>query len=409
MSSIHLSRPLRLARPIGLTSIFGIQPCYPRPSLVSSCHYEKPSGVRSFHIAPAVVAVTQATQDAIISLHSATHMPWFLIIPAFAAGISVFRLPLKVYTHDLDRRRLRLQPVLRAWMERNIRAIHLEAEKSVQTLSQAHLRREANIRLWRTHRRIYSSLGLQHWKSYTDLLGLPFWLIGAECIRRLCGGPRGIIGRFFAGPADEVPTVPSIEGTGEMTGPAVENVAATVGHLSAADPSAASAVVEHAKYLPDPSIALEGCLWFPDLAAADPYHILPIALSAVLVFRLIPRSAARRRHVLGLGGDNELDTVVKESWLVRLRFKLQRVLILLAAAVGPMTMDLPAAIHLYWLCSSLFSWVTNRALAYMIPIKSERVSWCKDTDPPVYITPRQREKSALQTAREEGNHDKIEK
>ncbi|KAI6084279.1 hypothetical protein F4821DRAFT_176041 [Hypoxylon rubiginosum] len=398
MSSLYLSRPLRLARPLGLISRSRFQPHHARPSLVSLYHYEKRPGVRSFHIASGVLAVTQATQDAMISLHSATHVPWFLIIPLLAAGINiVFRLPLDAYTRIIIQRRRNLSPVLEAW---RARIVHDVFKDSKGRVLRPRMIKEGAKKIAANDRRIYRSLGLQTWKTFAGFLGLPIWLVGIECIRRLCGGPRGIIGSLVAGFTGDVSHVPAAasnaEGTstGEAAGPAADTMTATASHISTVDPSTtASAVVEHARYLPDPSIALEGCLWFPDLTAADPYHILPIALSVVLVSQVIPKTNTLRRQVFGLDPKDGFD-VDSEKMLARTsqwRLRLNRAFILLAAAVGPITMDLPAALHLYWLCSSLIHWATNWTLSHLIPaFRYDNGIACEGVEPWL-IRPRQKE------------------
>lgn len=54
--------------------------------------------------------------------------------------------------------------------------------------------------------------------------------------------------------------------------------------------------------LPVPSLETGGILWFTDLAAADPYYIMPIASSAVLFFvmRVSTRSHCIRVSVYGM-------------------------------------------------------------------------------------------------------------
>lgn len=39
-------------------------------------------------------------------------------------------------------------------------------------------------------------------------------------------------------------------------------------------------------YLPVPSLQTGGALWFPDLTAADPFYILPLAVTGTMFFIL---------------------------------------------------------------------------------------------------------------------------
>ncbi|XXG96325.1 SNAP receptor [Hypoxylon texense] len=303
-------------------------------------------------------------------------MPWFLLIPLLAAGINVvFRLPFDIYNQKIHQRRSKLGPILQAWSMRVTRDVKNEGVPPLLW------KKEATKRFGRAKSRIFRGLGLQDWKTYGGFLGLPFWLIGIECVRQLCGGPRGIIGSATAGRPESAPIAPSIQEATEAA-PA-EIVSAPASHVSTVDPSTVSAVAEHAKYLPDPSIALEGCLWFPDLSVADPYHILPFALSAVLVANSLPKTSAGKRQLFGLNPERSAVQTAAPAW----RLRLNRAAMLLGGVIGPLTMDLPAALHLYWLCSAVTRSVTNRALSYFMPVKLKLVNRCTSNQGPI-IWPR---------------------
>ncbi|KAI1769778.1 hypothetical protein F4818DRAFT_313031 [Hypoxylon cercidicola] len=376
MSSVHR---LRLARPLGLISRAGIQ--HPQSNI--PYQYKHRSGVRSFHVAPEVLAITQATQDAVLSLHSATQIPWFLLIPLLAAGMNVvFRLPFDVYIRKLYQRRSKLLPILQAWSWRVSRDVHKEGVPPAQR------EKAAMERFRKTESRIYHNLGLQTWKTYIGIFGFPFWLLGIDSVRRLCGGPDGLL-RLVTGSAEAAPGVP---GATEATATTADTMTADTSHVSTVDPSTVTAVVEHARQLPDPSIALEGCLWFPDLTVADPYHILPFALSAVLVANVLPKTSAAMRLQFGLKPKDESagPTAVPE-W----RLRLGRALILLSAAVGPITINLPAAVHLYWLSSAATRWITSQALSYLIQ-NEKAISRCIGTEANI-IRPQQSERPKPQS------------
>ncbi|KAL2117218.1 hypothetical protein VTJ04DRAFT_9386 [Mycothermus thermophilus] len=186
--------------------------------------------------------------------------------------------------------------------------------------------------------------GTQSWKEYVPALAVfPVWMVGIEGVRRLCGGPRGWIGTLLFGAG-------SSEGT-----EALANGAAAMGDgLAAMTP-----------YMADPSLMTGGCLWFTNLAAADPYHILPFALSAILVANMAPRNKIAWRVLLtGEPSPGALPGTVPVQW----RLRLQRSLLLVALAVGPMTMDLPAALHLYWLASATISYVSTTVIWRTMPL-----------------------------------------
>ncbi|OTB16397.1 hypothetical protein K445DRAFT_32637, partial [Daldinia sp. EC12] len=291
---------------------------------ISPCSFKHQPGVRSFHVAPPVAStIIQTAEDALLALHSLTHTPWFLTIPIAAVGISLaFRLPFNAYTHRINQQRARFTPVLMGWTGRIARDLRREEVPSSRE------QKELLARHKKVASRIYRTVGLQDWKLYSSFLGLPFWLIGIESVRRICGGPRGILGQIATSSLD-------------ITTTATEQV-------HTVDPNVVATAAEHTKNLLDPSIAFEGCLWFPDLSVPDPYHILPLALSSLLVWNLLPKSQAGQR-------------------------RLRRMLIVLSALIGPMTADLPAALHLYWLSTSIAHTVTSKLLSKFMPIDTKVV------------------------------------
>jgi inner membrane protein COX18 len=117
------------------------------------------------------------------------------------------------------------------------------------------------------------------------------------------------------------------------------------------------------RYLADPSMATGGCLWFPDLTAADPLHILPLALSAILVLNVMPKSMPQLRILLGLDSTPE-GAIGSSKW----RLRLQRSLLMVAMAVGPLTMDLPAALHLYWISSAALTATQTIIISWLMPM-----------------------------------------
>ncbi|KAI0830932.1 hypothetical protein F5Y06DRAFT_205147 [Hypoxylon sp. FL0890] len=385
MSSALWSHPLRAAKPLGLLSRTPNQLPLTRSKRLLPHRYGSQPGVRSFHIAPAALAVVQATQEAIISLHSITHIPWFLMIPCVAIGINVvFRLPLNIYTRRIYQGRSKLGLVLQGWSWRIERDVHQEG------VSVAQHKKEVRKRYKKAASRIYRKMGLQGWKLYSSILGFPFWLTGIESVRRICGGPRGILGAFLTGRNEDAATASSTQGDVETA------ISSTVAadHVSTVDPSTASLVAEHARHLPDPSLTVEGYLWFPDLSVADPYHLLPLALSIVTVANLLPKTRAELRRLVGLKAD---DGSTVETPGTQSQLRMRRGLILLGSMIGPITADLPAALHLYWLTSSATHWVTEKILSHFIPIKAKVLGRCKGAELHV-IRPNRTEKITPQAS-----------
>ncbi|KAI1135770.1 hypothetical protein F5Y05DRAFT_160012 [Hypoxylon sp. FL0543] len=380
MSPAPRFQPVRVARPLGLLSRAEAQLPVTR-SHRTPLQYGRQPRVRSFYTPPAAVAVLQATQDAIISLHSITHMPWFLMIPCVAIGISaVFRLPFNAHTHSITQRRSKLGLVLRGWKSRIEQDVHRDGFPMEQH------EKEVTKRIAKAERRIYRILGLQWWKIYSSLLGFPFWLLGIDSIRRICGGPRGIIGSLILGRGDASSSQGAVEAATAST--------ADANHLSAVDPSTASSVAEPARHLPDPSIAVEGCLWFPDLTVADPYNVLPFALSVVVVAKLLPKTRAGLQQLFGLKSDDGSTRVTPAT---EIRLRLRRSFILASSMIGPITVGLPAALHLYWLSSSATHWVTVKILSYFMPTEPKGVERCKGVELNV-IRPKRTEKTSPKTS-----------
>ncbi|KAI1799069.1 hypothetical protein F4811DRAFT_131242 [Daldinia bambusicola] len=375
MSSIHWTRAIRATKSFGLlpASITQLRPTYcNRSSLCSSRHQ---LGVRSFHFQPVASSVIQTAEDAILAFHGLTHIPWFLSIPIVAVGISLaFRVPFNVYTHRINYRRASFVPVFMGWTGRIARDLRRERLKASDET------KELLIRHKKLSKRISRRVGLQHWKLYTNLLGLPFWLIGIECIRRISGGSNGLIGHLILDRAKDDATASNTPGDVEAATSPLDVT------TSAADQVATA--TEHIKNLPDPSIAFEGCLWFPDLSVPDPYHILPLVLSCLLVWNILPKSQAGLRQLAGL---DPRDRLIVESPAVARQRRLRQILVVLCALIGPITADFPAALHLYWISTATTQTITSKVLAKIMPVNGKVVSRSLGNEPAV-IRPRRVEK-----------------
>ncbi|RYP12133.1 hypothetical protein DL767_011469 [Monosporascus sp. MG133] len=348
-----------------------------------------------FHVGPAIGTAIQGSQDLILSFHNVTHLPWCLTIPLVALGVNLlFRLPFNIYTHRIQQRRAELTPILQAWIKRIGDDVHRER------VPPSRRRAETKARFDRVTRRIWGKFGLQEWKLYGNLLGLPFWLVGIDAIRRLCGGPRGLLGRWVFGPGEaEASTMATATAEAAKGGAAAADTAIPssgtssipAGSVPATDLSSSTDGVAEAisHVAAEPSLTTGGCLWFPDLTVADPWHVLPLVLSGILVLNLWPRSAAGRRQLLNMGNtaapggqepatsDNNLTSGA------RFRAGLHRGLMLVSLMMGPLTMDLPAALHLYWISSSAVSWATGNVLRRLYPVGGNAVEPCKGIELPV--------------------------
>ncbi|CAL8327593.1 unnamed protein product [Lota lota] len=88
-------------------------------------------------------------------------------------------------------------------------------------------------------------------------------------------------------------------------------------------------------YLPVPSLQTGGALWFPDLTMADPFYLLPIAVTGTMFF------------ILELGAESGIDNPNMRA--MKTVFRIMPFVIL------PLTINFPTAVFTYWLTSNSFS------------------------------------------------------
>ncbi|KAL8296631.1 hypothetical protein RB597_005957 [Gaeumannomyces tritici] len=332
---------MRLSRQLGATisqPLLRPRPCphlqsgaslFLRHGLVPAVATSAPTGRRHIHL---IQGAVETAESLITSLHTITGTPWYVTIPLVAMAVNLTRLPFTVHAQRLALRRGGLAPLLHAWL-----STHAAAAAGGK-------RADVDKNLARTEKRIMRDHGLQKWKYASSLLAFPVWLTAIEAIRRLCGGPTGLLGQMlFSEPALGLET--AIEG------------------LSGAAAAAGASF--------DASLATGGALWFPDLTVADPYHVLPMLLSAVMFHNVRPKTAAGLRAMIS---PDKAHPSLK-GW----RGALRRSVVLLAVSIGPITMDMPAALHLYWLCSASFGAITTELVNLAIPLPKP-ISRCKGKD-----------------------------
>ncbi|XP_077444329.1 mitochondrial inner membrane protein OXA1L isoform X2 [Stigmatopora argus] len=88
-------------------------------------------------------------------------------------------------------------------------------------------------------------------------------------------------------------------------------------------------------YLPVPSMQHGGTLWFPDLTAADPFYILPLAVTGTMFF------------ILELGAESGVDNPNLRA--------MKTVFRIMPFVVLPLTINFPTAVFTYWLTSNCVS------------------------------------------------------
>lgn len=362
---------------------------------------------RSFHFASLANATVDAAEAAIAQLHAVTHTPWYITIPLVALGVSlVVRLPSTLHSNSIVAKRARLDPMLQAWMKLHMQNVVKEEQQKQQeaklaahsaepfALSMSQMQSEVLKRHRKTASRMFSAFGVQTWKMYSNILALPPWLVVIEALRRMSGAPTGLLGLLFRrSGGDEAAAAAAVTEASAATASAAsasaENV--DVASMASATSSSSSAVTDTVASLgADPTLATGGCLWFPDLTVADPYHVLPFALSAMLVINILPKSDAARRALFGLEPKgNSVASLSRGSTI------LQRSLLLVSLAVGPMTMASPAAIHLYWIASTAFTYAIGRIVNILRPIRTTNFAQTNNQNLP-WIMPRAPAKKAAE-------------
>ena len=302
------------------------------------------------------------TESLFATIHAATFTPWYLTIPLLALTMNLFaRLPLSLYARRIAIRRARLLPLFLAWRGRISRGISADPD-----LGPSAEKRDAEYsrQMKATSKRIYREWRVQRWRDFLPVAAFPVWLTGIEALRRMCGGPRGLIGTALYGPGKEgegegVGVTALGEGTAGGSG--VEGI----GGVGAEDVLAAVPTGA------DMSLSTEGCLWFPDLMMPDPLHILPFALSAVMVINVMPKEG--KLAVLGV----ENPIVGARPGMARRPVRLTRSLLVLSVMIGPLTMGLPAALHLYWLSSATITLIQTQLISHFMPLPKLGLEPCK--------------------------------
>ncbi|KAH8899718.1 hypothetical protein GQ53DRAFT_326346 [Thozetella sp. PMI_491] len=294
-------------------------------------------GVRSFSVQPLVETSVTTAQYLFSELHAFTGTPWYITIPLIALSINlVGRLPISLHTRMVAQRRATLSPLLRAWYARHAKDV------AKMPLEPQELKKKTDERFKATAKRVYREWGVQRWKDFTFLGILPLWLTGIEAMRRLSGTSKGLLGTLFSSPAAEEAGAAEV-----VTDTLPPSVDASLSALQSASPG--ESVIPSLPAGADPTLVTEGCLWFPDLTVPDPLHILPFVLSAILIWRLLPSDRFGFEVLLG--------TRAPPTSTPTQRFgrPLHRALLLLSLFIGPATMSLPAAVHLYWVSSAVIT------------------------------------------------------
>ena len=335
-------------------------------------HGNNPSSNRPLSIVPIIETALTSTQHLFSAIHS-TGLPWFLTIPLIALSLNIVtRWPISVYTNKLAQRRAELAPILQAWYGRHSRDIGTRQTGPATSPEKA--KKQVEKQLDQTSKRLFKAYRVQRWKDYLNLGILPIWLLNIEALRRLSGAQLpGLLGTLMYGKGGK-DTTPEASPEGLLSSPPDPTT----------DLTTATDLI-NTPLTSDPTLSTGGCLWFPDLMVPDPLHILPCMLSILLALNVIPTSPTALRAFMGM--DTKGSTLIQTPF----RLRLQRALVLLSLAVGPLTMQLPAAIHLYWVSSTAITMLVKKLADKLVPIpKTKSITPCRGRNQ-IFILPKREE------------------
>uniref|UniRef100_A0A3B5AIU8 OXA1L mitochondrial inner membrane protein n=1 Tax=Stegastes partitus TaxID=144197 RepID=A0A3B5AIU8_9TELE len=120
-------------------------------------------------------------------------------------------------------------------------------------------------------------------------------------------------------------------------------------------------------YLPVPGLQTGGLLWFTDLTAADPFYILPFAVTGTMFF------------ILELGAESGIDNPNLRA--MKTVFRIMPFIIL------PLTINFPTAVFTYWLTSNCFSLAQVALLRH--PLVRQRFKIPERIKHPAAVMPQQ--------------------
>jgi mitochondrial inner membrane protein COX18 len=303
--------------PRNLVRIYTLPSQNPQTTL---CFRVQPSH-RTFHAAPQhrfLDTCFEQTYTLLNGVHTDTGLPWAATLPLAGLGVRLLLVaPFSFASDNIARRRLALQPLRHAWGH------HLKGVifKQYAVAGPKACHRALARALGRKSRELDQRMGTQMWKGFLHLAQIPIFLVVIETIRKMSGVHDGLLGLIAKSltrtyPGDEPSGGPEL----------IQDLAVPVVR----------------------SFAEEGALWFPNLLVPDPISVLPFLLSATILVNI----HLQRRQAHGVG-----------KWSRRYF----NIMTTVGFMIGPLTMQLPAAMHIYWLSTSTFAIGQNLVLHKYFP------------------------------------------
>jgi mitochondrial inner membrane protein COX18 len=289
---------------------------------LSSVFLRLPAAYRSFHAsprAPFLETGVAAAHTLIEGLHASTGLPWVYTLPLAALAIrATCILPISIYARRKIHRQAALAPVVQSWQH----VLRKETMRETGYLGPHVTQQKLLWQLRRKRSEIYKRWGCQVWKTMLPLVQLPVWLTAIEAVRAMCGIRTGLLGMILRSEKNADSPIAGIE--------------------------------------KEASFATDGALWFPDLLVPDPQMILPFMLTGAVLLNLT------NAH----GGP------VQSVWQRRLTNSFRVV----ALALGPLTLQVPAAMLVYWISSSVLAYIQAVILNRAMPMPPA-VKPCKPRKP----------------------------
>lgn len=283
--------------------------------------------LRSFHNTRRnqfIEPVLGQIHDLLTGFHTFTGLSWAATIPLTAVFVRLcIAEPLQQASHGATQRQLDLLPLTNAWRH----VITAQVLHKMGRLGPLRCEREILLAVRAKRIELYKKWRCQYWRNFLPLAQFPVWLAIIETLRRMCGAGEGLLAmasRLFRGT--------SVETSCESTLEALKSVTIPV----------------------EASLAEEGALWFPDLLAPDPLLVLPFLLSGTFfaTLHLMSRSKARSG---------------RQSSIMVQRY--EKALKIFALAIGPVTLQVPSALLLYWISSSMLAMVSRLLIDRLMPFR----------------------------------------
>jgi inner membrane protein COX18 len=321
--------------------------------------------------------ILTTTHDALALLHDTTLLPWALTLPLAALTVRTVLTPLSISSRQSLQKQASLNPLLTSWQH----AIRHKIMVENGHLGPAAVERLVGKEFRAKRKEIYKRHGIRRWLTYAvPLAQLPVWLCVLETVRGMCGAHKGLLGMMVTSVPETIKGTaaagsPSAEGSSIMLdgvggqGGILDSSTELLGSVST--PTTPLDTVSTIIPL-EPSMTTEGMLWFTDLTASDPLLILPFVLSAIMLINISHNTATPgtlANLTARLSGKTPAATNISVVQISPFRRRLTNSLKVFALAVGPLTLQVPTGMLVYWISSSSLAYLQGHILDVFLPLK----------------------------------------